>query len=321
MTATLSLADARYATPEERTRFWNQLLDNARTFPGVTSAGLISNIPLSGNVSSGSYSIDGYTPGSGEAAPHGRQEVVGGDYFKAMQIPLRRRTNVRRARWTRSSASVVIIDEFLAQRYFRSRSRLAGQIRRGGPDSPAITIVGVVGTINAIDLANRSTKNGSTTRQPDHDRRWRWCSRRGSSHRTVVTRCGGGRSGSITEQPVAAVRTMDDGWRSRSSTASAHGPLRGLRLVALVLAASALTVSWRLACATDREMGIRQALGADVRAILSLVLVQGLRRVAFGIAAGLAGALALSQLLRSQLYGVLPTDPSVAATATLLRWP
>ena len=49
---------------------------------------LTSNLPFNGNVSSGSYSIVGYTPGPSEAQPHGRQEVVGGDYFRAMQIPV-----------------------------------------------------------------------------------------------------------------------------------------------------------------------------------------------------------------------------------------
>jgi len=67
-----------------------------------------------------------------------------------------------------------------------------------------------------------------------------------------------------------------------------------------------------------REFGIRRALGAGRPAILSLVLGQGLRRVAFGIAVGLAGALALSQVLRSQLYGVLPRDPAVMAASTAL---
>jgi hypothetical protein len=53
---------------------------------------LTTNVPFNGNVSSGSYSIVGYTPGPSEAAPHGRQEVVGADYFAAMRIPLILRT-------------------------------------------------------------------------------------------------------------------------------------------------------------------------------------------------------------------------------------
>ena len=59
-----------------------------RALPGVTAVGLTSNVPFNGMVGSGSYSIVGYNPPQGEAQPHGRQEVVGGDYFRAMQIPL-----------------------------------------------------------------------------------------------------------------------------------------------------------------------------------------------------------------------------------------
>jgi len=118
----------------------------------VTAAGLTSNIPLSGNVGSGSYSIVGYTQGPGEVAPHGRLEAVGGDYFQAMQIPLRDGRTFD-GRDGPDAPPVVIVDDFLVQRYFRGQSPIGRQIRRGGPDSPAITIVGVVGTINAIDLA------------------------------------------------------------------------------------------------------------------------------------------------------------------------
>ncbi len=67
-----------------------------------------------------------------------------------------------------------------------------------------------------------------------------------------------------------------------------------------------------------RELGVRQAIGADRAAILSLILRQGLRRAGFGVVAGLAGALALSQLLRSQLFEVVPTDPTVIAASTIL---
>ena len=134
-----------------RREFWRRLLEDARAIPGVTAAGLTSNVPFNGMVSSGSYSIVGYTPGPSEAAPHGRQEIVGGDYFRAMQIPL---VSGRLFADTDSGDSplVVIIDEYLVNRYFRDRGPIGQQIRRGGPDSPPFTIVGVVGTINSIDL-------------------------------------------------------------------------------------------------------------------------------------------------------------------------
>ncbi len=68
--------------------FWTRLVDQVRTLSGVTAVGLTSNVPFNGMVGSGSYTIVGYNPPQGEAQPHGRQEIVGGDYFRAMQIPL-----------------------------------------------------------------------------------------------------------------------------------------------------------------------------------------------------------------------------------------
>jgi len=320
MTATLSLPATAYAKPEDRARFWNQLLENTRAIPGVTAAGLTSNIPLSGNVGSGSYGIVGYTPGPGEVAPHGRQEVVGGDYFQAMQIPVRD-GRVFDERDGPDAPPVVVVDEFLVQRYFQGRSPLGRQIRRGGPDRPAITIVGVVGTINAIDLA-----------QPvDKERLYYPITQQSVPTMAVVLKTGGEPSAVVAplrdavrqidpEQPIATVRTMDE-WMSRSMVTRRAPMLLFATFggVALILAAIGtygvlgFGVSQR-----TREFGIRQALGADRPAILSLVLGQGLRRVAFGIAFGLAGALALSQVLRSQLYGVLPRDPAVMAASTAL---
>jgi ABC-type antimicrobial peptide transport system permease subunit len=122
------------------------------------------------------------------------------------------------------------------------------------------------------------------------------------------------------DQPLANVRTMDD-WMARSMV-TRRAPMMvfvtfgGVALLLAVIGTYgvlAFGVSQR-----TRELGIRQALGADRPAILSLVLRQGLRRVALGIAAGLAGAFALSQLLRSQLYGVSPSDPTVIAASTVL---
>ena len=121
-----------------------------------------------------------------------------------------------------------------------------------------------------------------------------------------------------TEQPIADVRTLNE-WVGRSLE-NRRLPMMLLVLfgsVALVLAAVGLygvlafgvTERWR-------EFGIRQALGADARSILALVLTGGLRTSAIGITLGLAGSLALTGFLSSQLYGVAPRDTGVFADVT-----
>jgi putative ABC transport system permease protein len=157
LTARISLPASRYPDAVARRAFWSRLLEGARAIPGVTAVGLTSNLPFSGNLSTGSYTIVGYTPGSGEAEPHANHQVVGGDYFRALQIPL-----VAGRAFTDSDTAeaprVAIIDEYLVKRYFPDRDPIGQQIRRGGPDSPPITIVGVVRTINATDLGEPVTK-------------------------------------------------------------------------------------------------------------------------------------------------------------------
>ena len=86
LTTQLSLPATRYPRSAARSGFWTRLLEQVRALPGVTAAGLTSNVPFNGNVGSGSYSIVGYTPPQGEPQPHGRQEVIGGDYLRAMRI-------------------------------------------------------------------------------------------------------------------------------------------------------------------------------------------------------------------------------------------
>ena len=157
LTAQISLPTARYPDAAARRAFWFRLAEAARGLPGVTSAGLTTNVPFNGMVSSGSYSIVGYTPGPSEAAPHGRQEVVGADYFAAMRIPLIEGRFFNDGD-TADSPPVVVVDQFLANKYFAKGSALGQQIRRGGPDNPPMTIVGVAGTINSIDLGQPVTK-------------------------------------------------------------------------------------------------------------------------------------------------------------------
>jgi predicted permease len=321
LTLQLALPAPRYPDAPARFAFWSRLLDRVRALPGVTAAGFTSNVPFNGSVSSGSYSIVGYTPPETEAQPHGRQEVVGGDYFRAMQIPLlqgRMFTDTDSA----DAPPVVVVDQLLVRRYFQDRSPIGQQIRRGGPTSPPFTIVGVVGTINSIDLGEPVTK----------ERLYYPLAQQARPGMALVVKTAGDPGGVVAairsavgaidpEQPVADVRTLDD-WIARSlgDRRSPMLVLVAFALVALALAAigvhgvAAYGVAQR-----RREFGIRQALGADRRSIRMLVLRQALKYALAGAAVGLAVAWAAAGVLRSVLFGVGPRDPLVyAAVAALL---
>jgi putative ABC transport system permease protein len=320
LTAQISLPAAKYADPPARGAFWRRLIESARAMPGVTSAGLTTNVPFNGNVSSGSYSIVGYTPGPSEAAPHGRQEVVGGDYFAAMKIPLVE-GRVFDDTDTADSPPVVVVDQYLAKKYFANRSALGQQIRRGGPTNPAMTIVGVVGTINSIDLGQPVTK----------ERIYRPAAQQPPGSMAVMLKTGVDPEALIgslrqavqaidPEQPIADVRTMEQ-WLSRSLE-QRRTPTVLLSLfgsVALVLSAIGIYGVLAFGVAQRvREFGIRQALGADTRSILVLVFKQGLLTAAIGIAIGLAGAWGLSRFMQTMMFGVATHDPMVFAGVPVL---
>jgi ABC-type antimicrobial peptide transport system permease subunit len=122
------------------------------------------------------------------------------------------------------------------------------------------------------------------------------------------------------EQPISDVRTMEQ-WMDRSLEVR-RAPMTLLTIFgAVALLLSAIGIYGVLAYGVTqrvREFGIRQALGADGRSILSLVLAQGLKRVGIGLALGLAGALFLSQYLQSMLFGVTARDIPVFAGVTVL---
>jgi predicted permease len=320
LTAQLALPDRRYPDANARRAFWARLLEKVGTLPGVTAAGLTSNVPFSGTGASGSYSIVGYTPPQGDAQPHGRQQVVGGDYFRALQIPLvtgRTFTDADSA----DAPPVVVIDQYLINRYFRDRSPVGQQIRRGGPNSPAITIVGVVGTVNSIDLAQPVTKE--RLYYPVAQQALRSMAlvvKTQLDPQTLVSQVRAAVASIDSEQPVADVRTIDE-WRARSLEGR-RSPMLLLAMfggVALVLSAIGIYGVLAFGVAQRaREFGIRQALGADRRTILSLVLAQGLRTAGAGIVIGLVGSLALTRYLQSLLFGVGAHDVSVYIGVTLL---
>jgi len=220
------------------------------------------------------------------------------------------------------SQPVVAIDQFLVNRYFSERNPIGQQIRNGGPTSKPLTIVGVVGTINAIDLGQPVAKERiyypiTQVAQPA----MAIVVKTSLEPSALVPQLRAAVATIDPEQPIADVRTMDE-WMARSLEGR-RSPMLLLTLfggVALMLSAIGIYGVLAFGVAQRaREFGIRQALGADRRDILSLVLRQGLRTAAIGVGFGLLFSVALARYLRSLLFGVGPHDVAVyAGVSTLL---
>ena len=117
--------------------YFDELLRRVRALPGVTAASAVRNIPFSDSNATGSYGIVGYTPGPREPAPHGRINVVETDYFKVMGIPLKRGRLIEPGD-TDKTPRVVVIDQFLADRYFKDSDPIGRQITPRRPHAGAL---------------------------------------------------------------------------------------------------------------------------------------------------------------------------------------
>ena len=312
LTAQIALPGSRYGDAAAFRAFWARLLEQSRAIPGVTSAAATTNVPFNGMVSSGTYTIVGRPQGPGEAAPHGRQEVVGGEYFKAMHIPVLAGRPFNDGD-TIDAQPVCIVDEYLAKKYFNGANAIGQQIQRG--NTARFTIVGVVGTINSIDLGQPVTKERiyyPLTQQPNL-RSMALVLKTGLDPQSLVPQVRAAVRGIDPEQPIADVRTMEQ-WVSRSLQNRRTNMLLLTVFGAVALVLSAIGIYGVLAFGVAqrvREFGIRQALGGDRASILALVLKQGLKTAGLGVALGLAASVALARFLQTLLFEVTPRDPAV----------
>ena len=318
-TAAFSLPQARYDTPEKRAAFYRSLEDRLAGLPGATASSFGMPLPFSDSAGSASFAIEGRPSGPGDPGPHGDVRYISPGYFETMRIPL------RAGRWftpqdRQGTASVVVIDENLARQYWPGANPLGKHMRRGG--APWSTVVGVVGHVRHSDLAGDTGKGTyyySVFQQP-------------IPYGSVVVRTRAdpaALAGAIRQavrdvdpnQPVHHVQAMEDMVAASLAPRRFAVVLLGFfAAVALAMAALGLfgVVGYSVAQRT-REIGIRMALGAGRRAVLVLVLGQGLRLAGTGVALGLAAALAGGRALRSQLFAIEPWDPAtMAGTAAVL---
>jgi predicted permease len=230
-----------------------------------------------------------------------------------MRIPLRR-GRVFDERDDAGAPRVALISESLARRKFGGADPIGQRLRIGPTDGPPYTIVGVVGDVRQLSLAMDESDAVYTTAS-----QWRFA----DNAMSLVVRVRDGADATLAsairkavwsvdkDQPVVRVATMDD--LLAASAAERRFALilfEAFALAALVLAAAGIygVLSGSVAERT-REIGVRAALGASRKNILTLVLRQGMTLTALGVALGLAGAAAATQAIVTMLFGVSRLDP------------
>ena len=322
ITAKLDLPSAKYDQPAKRVAFVDAALSRLGALPGVRAAGLTDVLPFTGDNSSGSYSSPDIIVPAGAPAPHGQQRTVDPGYFKTLGLTLLRGRFFTEADSV-NAQKVVVVDKILADRYWPGQDPIGKRIGRDGDEAhPVIwSIVGVVAPVKFQSLDENVTKE--TLYFP--------FAQRSTSHLIVVVKTDGDPTlltaavreavrSADPEQPVFDVRTMQQ--RMDDVAQSRRAPMVLLSLfsgVALLLATLGVygVLAFSVALRTS-EFGVRLALGATPGDIAALVLRQGAWLVLIGLATGVAGYLALSQIVGRLLYGIAPTDPATLALAPMV---
>ncbi|HTQ56700.1 MAG TPA: ABC transporter permease [Bryobacteraceae bacterium] len=311
LTFGVALPPAQYDTPARTAGFFHAFLDRVSALPGVEATGAVNPLPFSGSNSSGSFLIEGQNVPEGGTAPHADQRIVTPGYFAAMGIPLRRGRLLNDV--DREGAPLaVLIDEALAQQYWKGVDPIGRHLRRPGEKRPWATVVGIVGHVqhNALDSQLRKATLY-----------WSYLQMPSASLEFVVRTAGDPMSLSNAVQqalssqdkdvPAFDIRTMDH--RVAGSLANrrfAVWLLAVFAAIALLLAAVGLYgVMAQTVLQRNREIGVRMALGAQSRDVLGMVVRQAVVLIGGGLIAGIGAALILTSLMKSLLFAVSPADP------------
>jgi predicted permease len=303
-------------------RFFDRLLADAARLPGVMSAGVASMLPVSGRTDTQAVSVEGRAASAGTPVATPLQVGVGGDYFRTMGVPLVAGRYLD-ASDSRSRGCTCVVDEDFARREFRQGRAVGGRIHRGaqpGPDVQVCTVVGVVGVVKFGALTETAAPGAIY---------YSWDDTMARTYHLVVRSAASADSLGPSlahlvrtidpELPLTDVRTMDARVAESLQPRRTPALIAGLfALTAVLLAAIGLygVMAYAVAARTN-EFGVRMALGAMRGDVLRLVLGQGGRLVAWGLALGMVVTLWTSSLLSRLLFGISATSPVALGVVAL----
>jgi putative ABC transport system permease protein len=320
LTLRMPLAGGRNASPDRRRAFTSSVIERVAALPGVRAVAGINGLPLNGLGNGADFVVEGRPGPPPVRHPNGLVRSVTRDYFRTMAIPLLSGRFFTDAD-TRSAKPVIIINRTLARQFWPDADPLGARLAIDTPSNTRIAeIVGVVGDVRPERFEGE-----------DWPMIYSPYDQVPVMGLTLVVRAAG-RPESIApavtgeirrldpEQVVADVKPMEAvvdravaGARFNTALLAMFGS------IAFLLAALGIygVVSYDVSRRTS-EIGIRMALGAVPSDVLRMVVGQGARLAACGIAIGLAGASWLTRLMVSMLYGVSPSDVWTFALISIL---
>jgi len=306
--------------------FYRSVLEQVRNSPGVTAASLVNTLPLGGRVSKRSLEIEGLA--SGDVSPLFWLNIITPDYFRVMGISM-----LAGRPFTDSdiaSAPVAILTAETARRFWPNQDAVGKHVRLLD-EKEWRTVVVVIQDVCAYDLQlNVPNCIGGTAYVP-YNRTATLDTRPIPAEMTVAVRTASddpqtgatlhrGVSDLNPQVPVSEVKTMStvvsEAVATPASTTSLFIVFASLALVLGMI--GIYGVLSFLVSKRTREIGIRLALGAQRRDVLLLIMKEGAKFSFVGIALGVAGAVAATRLLASELYGVSARDPITYAGVAIV---
>ena len=311
------------STSDQWRGFYQQVTERIATLPGVESAGLSSEIFISGNPD-GVITIEHGTPdSSGSARIPLRRDEVSEDFFQTLRVPLRQ-GRFFNAQDNQESVPVAIVNETMARRFWPGEEASGKRFRLGSAQSnnPWLTVVGVVGDMRRQGLERQPISQIFFPYEQNPSRRM-----------ILLIRTAG--------EPTQLAETLRNEIRAIDKTVLIYGVstlesqiagavsqrrfqtwlLTLFSVVALLLAAIGIYGLLHQSVALrTREIGTRMALGAQQRDVVRLIVGQGMTLALGGIGLGCLAAFGITRVLTSLLFGVTPTDPMtfIAAPALLI---
>ena len=308
ISARLSVNGPKYRADKAVAQFYQALGERIARLPGVKSQGAVSALPFTSSVGWGGIQVEGYTPPPTEPELQVDFRAATADYFRTMEIPLRA-GRFFSEHDVAGAPPVAMIDEKFAQRFY-AHDNPVGKRLRLGPKAPWMTIAGVVGTVKqyGLDVDGRIVMYLPEGQQAFNG--MYVVARTSTAPASLASAIAREVHALDSDVPVYDARTMPDRlYDSLARQRFSMTMLLAFAIFAMILAA--VGVYGVMSCLVTQgthDIGVRIALGAGRRNILRMVVSQGVQLAATGIALGLAGALALTRVMATLLFGVSTTD-------------
>jgi predicted permease len=319
-------------TPQRLNSFYQQLTENLNAIPGVKSVSVASMRIMEDNEWDSGLTAEGYSPTKPDDHPQAFMNQIGPGYFATLGVPIvagrdfRLTDNrmVKRANATDdfdTTPTAVMINEKFAQKFFAGRSPV-GMHLGFGTDPGTQTEMEIIGVVKDIKYTNLRDEIPIQAYVPYMNSPY-------LGGMTIYVRTLGEPNQLMTSirakvremdanLPIYAMRTMDQQISNSLSTERMIASLSTVfGFVATVLAIIGLygVMSYSVAQRT-REIGIRMALGAEQRKVIGMVMREVFTLIAIGVCVGVPAALALTRVVKSQLYGLEAHDPWTLGLAT-----